>query len=244
MILIGIIPVFWWWRVKKVSIKYFIFGGILWIIAITPKVLMDLTVTSSLRNYALGYGTEIFVIITGLYIGLRTGLLESGFTYVAGLKTKLRNVDFDQAVAFGLGFGGLEAFFIGVQSFLSVLVFIMMPDLINQIPGTYREVVSQQLSQSTWIVFAPMIERAFTIVIHVFAALLVFYALRRVQKRYLWYSIGYKTMVDGIIPALTVYIGTQTLAGVYFIELFIIGFGIIGMSGILWTKKIWSRNNA
>ncbi len=244
MMLISVIPIFWWWRVKKVSIKYFIFGGVLWIIAITPKVLMDLTVTPSLRNYALGYGTEVFVVITGLYVGLRTGLFESGFTYIAGLKTKLRNVDFDQAVAFGLGFGGLEAFFIGVQSFLNVLVFIMMPDLINQVPEAYKDIVSQQLSQSTWIVFAPMIERASTIVIHVFAALLVFYALRKAWKRYLWYSVGYKTIVDSIIPALTVYIGTQTIAGVYFIELFIIGFGIIGMGGVLWIKKIWSRNNA
>ena len=239
MMLIGIIPAIWWWRTKKVPVKYFAFGAILWIIAIAPKVLMDLTITPSLRDYTLAYGTEVFVIVTGIYVGLRTGLFESGFTYIAGLKTKLKNVNFNQAMAFGLGFGGFEAFILGFLSFISIAIFLAIPSLLEQLSAEQL----QQLNQSTWIIFAPIMERGFTILIHIFAALLVFYAIRTAQKRYLWYSIGYKTIVDGIIPALTTYIGSQTLTGVYTMELPFIGLGVIAAGGILWIKRIWRDKN-
>lgn len=244
MILVGIIPAVWWWKTRKTPVKYFAFGVFLWAISITPKVLMDLTISPSLQDYLLGYGTGVFVVLIGLYVGLRTGLFESGFTYVAGLKTKLKHVTFDEAVAFGLGFGGIEAVLLGLQSFLTILMFTVMPDLINQIPETQREIIFQQLNQSTWIIFAPILERGATLLIHVFASILVFYAIHTTMKRYLLYSIGYKTVVDGIIPALSVYVGSSTLTSVYLMELPIAGLGLVAAGSILWIKNKWRKLDA
>lgn len=243
MMLAGILFPIYWWRTQKVPVKYFGYGAVLWIIAMTPKILLDLTISPALQTYALGYGIEAFVIITGIYIGLRTGLFESGFTYLAGLKTKLKNVTFKQAVAFGLGFGGFEAFITGALSFLNIYLFVVMPDLVNQLPETQKELIVQQLNQSTWIVIAPIMERVFVIFIHVFATLLVFYALKTARRRYLLYSIGYKSIVDGIIPFLQVYVGSQTLLGVYVMELPFVGLGCIALAGIWWTKKRWSDDD-
>jgi uncharacterized membrane protein YhfC len=241
MMLVGVVPAVWWWKTRKIPLKYFAFGVFLWIISIAPKVLMDLTITPFLRDYLLSYGTGILVVTFGLYVGLRTGLFESGFTYIAGLKTKLREVTFDQAVAFGLGFGGIEAVLLGLSSFLTILLFAIMPDLINQIPEAQREIIIQQLNRSTWIVFAPILERCMALLVHVFASLLVFYAIRVLLKRYLLYSIGYKTIVDGVIPALTVYVGSSTLTGIYLMELPFVGFGLVAVGGILWVRDKWRR---
>jgi len=70
MILVGILPVVYWR--KDVELKYFLFGALTWAVAIGVKVLMDLVST--------------FIIILGIYVGLRTGILENGFTYIASKK--------------------------------------------------------------------------------------------------------------------------------------------------------------
>ena len=241
MMLVGIIPVLWWWRTRKVSLKYFVFGAILWILAILPKVILDGTITPSLNQYLYGFGTVVFVITTGLYIGLRTGLFESGFTYLAALKTTLKQVTYKEAVAVGLGFGCFEAFALGVTSFINIVFFVLIPDLINQVPLEAQEAVLQQLNQSTLIVPAAVIERVFIIIVHVFTTLLVFYAIQQHQRKYLWYSIGFKTLVDGVLPALHVYIGMQTITGIYLIELCIIALGLFALVGNRWIQKLWKE---
>ncbi|MCD6236582.1 MAG: YhfC family intramembrane metalloprotease [Thermoplasmata archaeon] len=242
MISVGIIPIVWWSKKEKVSAKYFILGAMVWFVAILPKVIMDVTVTPSLSNYLENHGTVALAIILGLYVGLRTGLFESGFTYIAGLKTKLRQITFDQAVAFGLGFGGVEAMLLGLQSFLTIFLFTLMPDLIDYIPATRRALVLQQLNQSTWIIFAPMIEGVSSLLIHIFASLLVFYSIRINHKRYLVYSVGYKSLVDGIIPALSLCIGTATLLSSYIIELPITGLAVIALGGIGLIREKWIKS--
>jgi uncharacterized membrane protein YhfC len=48
-----------------------------------------------------------------LYFGLRTGIFESGITYVAVKKTGLSRTTFDEAIALGIEFGGIEAIILG-----------------------------------------------------------------------------------------------------------------------------------
>lgn len=241
MMLIGVVPALWWWRTKAVSVKFFGYGAALWIIAVTPKIFMDSFITPSLRAYLAGYGSAVLVIITGIYVGLQTGFFENGFTYIAALKTKLKHIDFKQAVAFGLGFGGFEAFILGLMSFLNILVFLAMPNILEQLPIEQKEAVLQQVGQSTWIIFSPLIERGFTLFIHLFSMLLVFYVVKFLYKRYLIASISYKSVVDGIIPALTIYVGSQTLIGLYSMEIPIIVLGVIGIIGFYWIKEKWYK---
>jgi len=243
MILAGALPILWWWRKKGTSLKYFIFGAAVWFVAILIKLLMDITLTPLLTNYLQSYGTLAIAVSLGFYVGLRTGLFESGFTYIAGVKTKLKHVTFDEAVAFGLGFGGIEAILLGLQSFLNILVFALMPTLLNQLPEGQQAIVQHQLNQSTWIVFAPIIERIATIVIHVFAAVLVFLSIHSFEKRYLVYSIGFKSIVDGIIPALSLCIGTATLLSSYIIELPITGLAVIALGGIGLIREKWIKSS-
>jgi len=45
-----------------------------------------------------------------------------------------------------------------------------------------------------------------------------------------------------IIPALNVYVGSETIAGIYLMELPFMGLGLIALYGIFWMKKIWSED--
>jgi len=235
-----LIPIYYW-RTKKVPVKYFAFGAGLWILAISIKAMMDFTITSALTSYFVGFGTLVFVIFYGLYLGLRTGFFESGLTYFVALKTKLRDMTFKQATAFGLGFGCFEAVVLGFSSFVSILLFVLTPDMISTVPESQQSILLEQLNQETWIVGAAIIERLATIVIHVFTTILVFYAIRTMNKKFLWISIGFKALLDGMIPAINYLYNPSTFLDWYAIEFLILGLGFIAYFGYKYIKELWMK---
>ncbi|HEC95793.1 MAG TPA: YhfC family intramembrane metalloprotease, partial [Euryarchaeota archaeon] len=90
---------------------------------------------------------------------------------------------FREAIAFGIGFGGSEAIFLGILSFLNVLNLIFT--------NSYED---------PSILFAPIIERLFVLFSHIFSCVLVIYSVKTKKIRYFLYSIIYKSPIDGIIP--------------------------------------------
>ena len=234
MMVVGLLSVIYWKARKGVAMWWFLFGGMVWASAIAAKVAMDLTVSNTiLRWLAERYGAAGLAIIWGLVVGLRTGYLECGFTYFACIKSKLGKVDFPGAVAFGIGFGAAEAIVIGFFSFLNVLALIMVPGLIGLLPPQ----VAQQLSLGPAIIPAPIIERSFTLLAHVFSAVLIIYAVRTRRAEYFLASFFYKSSIDGLIPWLNQNLGTATLVGIYSIELIVVLYGTLGLFGTTFLKR-------
>lgn len=233
MILVGIVAVLWWKSKKKVGWKYFGFGALIWIIAIALKFAMDFTITQPIATWLNSYGTAALLAGIGLYVGLRTGLFESGFSYLAVAKTRFRKMNLNQAMAFGIGFGSIEAIFLGLSGVVNIAVLIMNPSLASSLPA----VTQAALDLPTLSVFAPIMERVFTLLIHVFSSLLVIYAVVKGKTRYLVYSILFKSVVDGMIPALTSIFNSTTLVGLYEIEIPVAVLGIISFYGIRWMSR-------
>jgi len=215
MILVGILPVVYWR--KDVELKYFLFGALTWAAAIGVKVLMDLTPLNDflMRKFTI----STFIVIFGVYVGLRTGILENGFTYIASKKIEM---NFKDAVGFGIGFGGSEAIFLGILSFLSVL------NLILTKASTYED---------PSILFPPIIERLFVLFSHIFSCVLVIYSVKTKKIRYFLYSIIYKSPIDGIIPWMQHNI-PKTVKGTYMMEIPVVIFGIIGLIGIIKLREV------
>jgi len=237
MILVGILISLYWQRKTKVGKSYFFWGAGIWVIAIAVKIAMDFTVTPLFSAYLQAYGLVAVLLGIGLYVGLRTGLFESGFSYLAILKTSLRKMNYKQGIAFGIGFGAIEALFLGITSFLNVLVFVMFPDIISFLPEAQQAAILLQLNASSWIIFVPIIERVATIFIHVFASILVLYAVKSRKIGYLVLSILYKTLVDGMIPWLAYSMQPlMELTNAYVVEIPIIILAIIGFFGIKWIR--------
>jgi uncharacterized membrane protein YhfC len=231
MAAVGLAAIFFWRLKEKAAWRYFGYGALLWTLAIIPKIIMDIAVSPYLYAGLLGYGTAALIAGAGAYLGLRTGLLESGFTWLAASKVReLKRIKLKDAMAFGIGFGAFEAIFLGITSFLSLSLFIFNPSAASLL----TEAQQASLDSPTIIVGAAILERIFAISIHIFASLLIFYSLAKKKAIYLAYSIIFKSAVDGLIPLLTYYIDTSTVIGIYLIEVPLLGLAVIGWLGTRW----------
>jgi uncharacterized membrane protein YhfC len=233
MILVGVIALCYWRRKTRVTWMYFGFGALIWLIAIGIKLLMDFTLTTPFYLFLYSYGPMVALIGLSLYVGLRTGLLESGLSYLGVKHTGFRTMDLPQALAFGIGFGAIEAIALGIPTLLSLITLILYPSLIE----TLSPIQQASLNAPTIIAFAAIIERAFVLLIHVFTSVLVIFSIVTKTTRYLIYSILFKTLLDGMLPALTTYINASTVSGIYEIEVPIAVLGIISLFGIRWVMN-------
>jgi uncharacterized membrane protein YhfC len=232
MIAVGAGAMVYWYLKYRTGLQYFLIGGILWAVAIGIKLAMDLTITQPIQAALLANLPVLtVVVIMSLYVGLRTGFLESGITYLVVKHTSLSRVRFNEAVALGIGFGGAEAIVLGVLSLTSVLSLILVPEL----QALLTPDVLAQFSPA--LIPFPIIERLFTLFIHVFAVVLVVYAVRSGELRWLWLSVLLKTVTDGPIPLFTYYF--KYLGVLYFIpiEVYVAVLGIISLAGLFWIGK-------
>ncbi len=223
MIAVGIGAMALWYFFKGTKLRYFGYGAILWAIAIIPKVIMDFTITQPIQAMLFDtFSVIVVVLIMSLYVGLRTGLFESGFTYLVVKHTKLSGINFDEAVALGIGFGGAEAIIIGLTSLLGMMTLMSQPDLAASIPP-------EQLAIS--FIPIPILERLFTLFCHVFATVLVVYAVKLSDLRLLWLSVAFKTALDGALPILEYFVG-RDMSGIYITETYVTALGIIALVGM------------
>jgi len=242
MMLAGLVPLLWWRYRTLVPWRDFWFGAGVWALAISLKVFMDVAITPAFVNCLSGiYTAGGIAIITGAYVGLRTGFFESGGTYLFAIKKKLNKMDFQQAIAFGLGFGSAEAFVLGLISFLNVTVLLVFPQIIDLLPPGQRASVLSQLTLPSILVLAPIIERASTILVHIFCAVLVIQAVKTRRIEYFLFSFVFKTAVDGVLPMLTLMFDRTSVTGVYSILAFVVIWGIISLAGIFLLKDRYGK---
>lgn len=225
MLAVGIGAIVIWFLLKgrrPVYFKYYIFGAIFWVIAIVPKYVMDYTVTRPIENVLLASLSLFAVAIAlALYYGLRTGFFESGFTYLIVKYTGLGKMSFNEAVALGIGFGGIEAIYTCVLWLQESGPLFTTP----QDPLSYIGV---------W-------ERLFTLFCHVFAVVLVVYAVKLGDRRWLWLSIAYKALIDGPLVFLLVLQSGGLIGGGLTVtaiaESLVTVLGILGLIGLYWIDK-------
>ncbi len=239
MMLVGLLSMLAWRWWSEVPLKYFLLGGIVWAAAMAPKALMDIAVTQALNSWAREtFGVEGLLIVSSLYVGVRTGLLECGFTYLM-FKRKLKQLSLDEAVAFGVGFGAFEAILLAAPAIIQIALLMSNPSILETLPKEAREAVEAQLSMPTWVVPAPIIERIFTLLAHVFATLMIYASVRERKAKHLLGSIFYKSLLDGAIPYVNwLFKPTASPIGVYMAETWIVSMGLIALAG---TRYYLSR---
>lgn len=243
MMLVGLVPILYWRYRTLVPWRDFWSGALIWAVAILIKIFLDITVTPFFVNVLSGiYTAAGIALITGMYVGLRTGFFESGFTYLFAIKAKFKKMDFSQAIAFGLGFGGAEAFVLGLISFLNISVLLSFPQLIDVLPPGQRVALLEQLTLPTITVLAPIIERVFTIFIHIFCALLVIKAVKSGRFEFFMYSFLFKTLADGMLPMATLTFNRSTVLGIYSIEMLVVALGAFSILGTFLLKKRFGKS--
>ncbi len=229
------------WKVKKdVKIKYFLMGGLIWLASMIPKIIMDFTVTSTLSSWVgTTFGLVGFFVIMGVYFGIRTGLLECSFPYLVFSRGKLRKMSPNEVMAFGIGFGAFEAILLAIPSILQIAAFIVNPSIIEMLPPASRQLVEVQLNMPTWIVPAPIIERAFVVLAHLFATLLIFASVKRGELKFFFGALAYKSVLDGAIPYVqSTFNPYVSPFNVYVAEIWVAFMGLIALVGIFRVKNL------
>jgi hypothetical protein len=232
MVAVAVAAVAYWYSKKHTKAIYFAYGALFWAVAIAIKLAMDFTVSQPFYSWLYRYlPIDAAVLAAGLYLGLRTGILENGVVYLGVRFSKLKEMSFNDAVAVGIGFGAIEALFLGVISLLTIITFLASPDLMAFLPAATR----QQFDLAYMPL--PIIERLFTLLGHVFATVLTIYAVKLSDLKWFWIAAIYKTMFDGIIPLSNHYLADMGAYLAFPVEAYLVVMGTIGLLGLYWFGK-------
>jgi len=188
MVLVAICSV-WLWQRGKPSLWWAVWWGVLaWVLSVTAKSLASWPSTKLIVRHR---GDPM----TWLYVGLLTGVFECAIPLLLIWKSRLSRADWDQAVAFGIGFGAIEAFLIGTGSVVVTGLLLVSPGLF---PVAMRNALTHQFRSGGLISIPfPVIERTAALLIHVLSSVLLICAVRIRQQRWFWLAFACKTAVDG-----------------------------------------------
>lgn len=181
MILVAVIAVSFWQRGKP-SLWIFVgIGALAWAVAVTLKVAWAVP-TNKLVHSGLNQvlGKAIGEPLFWVYIGLLTGIFECGIKQLFVIKTRLKEADWNQAVAFGIGFGAMEAFLLGAVSFIGLLMVIVF---FEHIPAEAKDQIAKGLGDNFAVIPLPIVERIIALLVHVFSSVLIVYGVQVKQAR-------------------------------------------------------------
>lgn len=242
MIAVALIAVFFWQRSKKsLLLRFFSLGALAWIVGVSLKMAWSIPTTSFMRSACDSIsGAGPGVLIYSLYSGLLTGVFECGVTYLFAAKTRLKKSEWEEAVAFGVGFGAIESFLVGVFSLVATLLVICFFDFI---PASARANLVGQITD-LWTIPIPILERALALLTHVYASVLILYGVRVCQSRWFWYSFFFKTGIDAFATwSLIVWKIDSSVSAYLQFELIILLFALASVAGLRALKPRFNEGS-
>ncbi|MEW6403271.1 MAG: YhfC family glutamic-type intramembrane protease [Chloroflexota bacterium] len=237
MIVAALATVVYWKVRSNIPWILFLWGALAWIVGVTLKAVASIpsqTIINGVRDILPRYLSEP---VLWIYIGLLTGIFEGGAALGFAFIRKIRTASWREVIGFGLGFGALEAFLLGVVAFVLVLLIILAPD---KLPPELLQLVTEG-DDSLLAIPAPIIERITAILIHAFSCLLIVYAVQVKAWKWFWVSFFYKTAVDSIAGFIHLTYGVENLTtlGVWVMEFSLLPFGIVGGWGLWAFQRKW-----
>jgi uncharacterized membrane protein YhfC len=176
------------------------------------------------------------IFAAGLLLGLSAGLFEE-FTRYGLYRWWAKNArSWAKGVLLGTGWGGTEAIlFAGLPILISYIVMVAVrgADIELNIPA---EQIDAYWSIPWYLSFLSFIERALAIPIQISLSVLVLQVFVRHQTRWLWFAIGWHTLVDALSVILLLYWRDYEWA-VYAIEGVVAIFAIISLIIIFSLKQ-------
>ncbi len=207
--------------------RYLIFGGLCWAVTVALKVVW--AIAGNLAVYRILRPLPLGDWLYYLHIGLLTGVCEVALVWLLLRSTGLGQVAWPRVLAFGIGFGALEALLLALGSLSSVLALVLAPQLVPPSLGASLAGVQGLINSvaAGW-------ERFFVVLVHLFSNALLFYGVQRRQQRWFWLAFVFKSLMDAVaawgqVTGLDV---PKTL----FIEAIIAVWGLLAWRGARWVK--------
>ncbi|NOU27020.1 MAG: YhfC family intramembrane metalloprotease [Polyangiaceae bacterium] len=244
MLLVGVVPGVLWHHWKRDAggtgggvVRALLWGAAAWGLGVAAKVAWALPLNAPVKRgltAALGGGAGD--VAFWIYIGLLTGVFESGAALLVLRRTKIMSASPREAIAFGLGFGGVEAVILGLASLVVAVALVAAP---QALPEPLRS------EAGAGIVLIGVAERLSTIVVHLFAALLIVQGARVGQPRR-WFvaSLALKTAVDGIAARAILHSNVKaSLAKLTIFEIELGLAAVVLLGATIWLVRSWQRSS-
>lgn len=238
MILVGWGAVVLWKRHYQVPFAFFAWGTAAWTIAVSLKYAVAILMKTPVETYVRGsFPPPIAAPVLWVYIGLLTGIFECGVVLlIVRWVSRIRQARWEEAVAFGMGFGAIEAILVGLGYSGFILLVLFMPE---RLPAGVIKMVGE-IPDSPWpFILPPVVERISALLIHAFTSLLIIYSVIVTRWRWFWFAFLCKTAVDAFAAFLHISYGIEnlTLQAYWLVEFVLFVFGCIG-AWITWTFRL------
>jgi len=218
--------------IKRLGWAYLGFGALMWIITVAIKFALAVPSNSTIYRALNGALGNIGAGLFDLYVGMLTGITEVGIVWLVLRYTRFGKVEWKRALAFGIGFGAIEVLLLGLGSLLTMLTVLLAPQVIPS------ESLSQlALANNILYGIAPIVERFFTVWVHIFCNVLIFFAIAKSQTRWFWLSFWFKSLIDAVAAYAQTASVIVSLEGIWAIEAIVILWGILGWLGVRWIQS-------
>jgi uncharacterized membrane protein YhfC len=217
---------------RRLGWGYLGLGALAWVVTVVLKFAWAIPINPSVyRSLYNVLPDSVAGLLFYLYVGALTGVFEVAIVWLVMRYTRLGRASWNRALAFGIGFGAVEALLLGLSSLGTVLAALVVP---NVFPLEALEQVSRL--NNVLYSLAPIVERFSTVLVHILANVLIFYAVAQRKPKWFWLALVYKTGIDAVAAFAQVW-GLETLAKIWAIEAVVALWGIIGWLGIRWVQQ-------
>lgn len=240
MILTGLVFVIYATRRRLLGWRYLFLGGLFWVLTVIIKFAVAIPLNPLVFRWLGALPDRLFSpgnLAAYLYIGALTGVFEAGLAWLILGKIRWGKASWNQALVFGIGFGVIEAVLLGGYGLAVASSALLAPNLLPV------STLGSLAANTTLAGLAPAIERFSVILVHIFACVLIFYAIASRQARWGWLAILYKTLLD--TPAgFAAFWGTGTALKLWTIEAVVAVIGLIGLWGTFQIARCYPADIA
>lgn len=227
-------------RKYNISIKVVLFGTLTFILFVQ---IIEGTIHGILLNNeaTAPFFESLWVFIP--YSVLMAGVFEEVGRYIMMSLALKKYREWKDGLAFGIGHGGIESILILGLSNLTMVIYALQ---INA--GTFEQLLTndtirealmpikeQLIATSPFMAALGPVERMCAIALHISLSIVVLYAIKSKQIKYLIYAIVAHALFD--IPAALYQTGI--LSNVFIVEMITVLFAIIAVLYIVRSGKMW-----
>jgi uncharacterized membrane protein YhfC len=224
---------------RRLSGKYLALGALAWVVTVAVKFAWAIPLNPPIYHAITGALPGLpGTLVSSLYVGSLTGFTEVLLTWLLLRYTRLGRALWTKVLAFGIGFGVIEALLLGFTNIATMTSAVLTP---AAFPAESMQTVLNQ-NNPLWGL-APIVERIFTILIHIGSCVLIFLAAARQRSGWMWLAFLFKTLIDSI-AAYAQLTGISSLAILWTLEAVVIVFGIIGWLIIRRVQAVYTPPTA
>ena len=212
------------------AFQFLALGALAWIVSVGLKFAWAIPTNKHvIRFFEQKLPPKLSGYVMWSYVGLLTGVFECGIALLFVLNISLlHSAVWREALAFGVGFGAVEALLLG---FFSLFTVFKMGHKGKKKAAAESFVILLSAAAAT------IIERTFTLFVHAFTKVLIVLAVQQNNYALFWLSFGFKSLLDGIAAfGHLKWKVLDKLSRIWIMELVVVVFGVISLLG-LWILR-------